>query len=88
MQWPANEARIVLHFFENGLPVYACNGRLFLLKSVQFVFSLSCITPLQVLLANTCPCGSATSFFFVIVFIELCKYTLIEVVENIDYYYY
>ena len=36
---------------------------------------------LMVLMANACPCGSATSFFFVIVFIELCKYILIEVAE-------
>ena len=42
-------------------------------------------TYLQVLLANACPCGSATSFFFVIVFIEICKYILIEVAAI--YYY-
>ena len=43
---------------------------------------------MQVLLANACPSGSATSSFYIIVFIELCKYILIEVAENVYYYYY
>ena len=44
--------------------------------------------PLQNLLANACPCGSATSFYFAFGFIELRKYVLIEVAGNMYYYYY
>ena len=39
-------------------------------------------------MANACPFGSATSIFFDIVFSELFEYILIEVAENIYYYFY
>ena len=37
---------------------------------------------------HTCPSGSASSFFSFIVFIEICKYKLVEVEENMHCYYY
>ena len=74
----------------SSLPPYKLAMRaLFFQQTFQRVFFLFCfLTYLQILLANACPCGSATSFFFVIVFIELCKHIMIEVAENIYYYFY